>query len=134
MSDFVSVGTIGDFISGQGKMVTVSGRHVALFRLGDEFYAELTASFTAKRDRLCAGLLAAGLQPLRPAGTYFVNATIDGDGVGFCRELPERAGVVAIPTSVFYDHEEVGRSLVRFAFCKRDTVIDEAAARLAQAR
>jgi N-succinyldiaminopimelate aminotransferase len=103
----------------------------AALGLGDEFYAALTASFVAKRDRLCAGLLAAGLEPLRPAGTYFVNAQVAGDGVAFCRELPERAGVVAIPTFVFYDHAEVGRSLVRFAFCKRDAVIDEAAARLA---
>ena len=51
----------------------------------------------------------------------------------FCRELVERAGVVAIPTSVFYDDEEAGRSLVRFAFCKRAGVIDEAARRLAAA-
>jgi N-succinyldiaminopimelate aminotransferase len=101
--------------------------------LGDEFYGGLAADFVAKRDRLCAGLLAAGLEPLRPAGTYFVNAVVEGDGAEFCRALPERAGVVAIPTSVFYDHPEVGRSLVRFAFCKRDAVIDEAAARLARA-
>jgi N-succinyldiaminopimelate aminotransferase len=106
----------------------------AALALGDGFYAELAASFVAKRDRLCAGLLAAGLEPLRPAGTYFVNARVDGDGVAFCRALPERAGVVAIPTSVFYDSAEVGRSLVRFAFCKRDAVIDEAASRLAGAR
>jgi N-succinyldiaminopimelate aminotransferase len=105
----------------------------AALGLGDEFYAALTASFVAKRDRLCAGLEAAGLEPLRPAGTYFVNARVDGDGAQFCRELPERAGVVAIPTSVFYDHPEVGRELVRFAFCKRDSVIDEAAGKLAHA-
>jgi len=104
----------------------------AALGLGDEFYAALTASFAAKRDRLCAGLLAAGLEPLRPAGTYFVNARVDGDGAEFCRSLPARAGVVAIPTAVFYDHAEVGRSLVRFAFCKRDSVIDKAAARLAR--
>jgi N-succinyldiaminopimelate aminotransferase len=104
----------------------------AALGLDDSFYASLTASFVAKRDRLCAGLVAAGLEPLRPAGTYFVNAVVDGDGVEFCRSLPERAGVVAIPTSVFYDDAEVGRSLVRFAFCKRDEVIDEAAARLAR--
>jgi N-succinyldiaminopimelate aminotransferase len=103
----------------------------AALALDDDFYAALTASFTAKRDRLCAGLSAAGLEPLRSAGTYFVNAVVEGDGVEFCRELPARAGVVAIPTSVFYDDKEVGRSLVRFAFCKRDSVIDEAAARLA---
>jgi N-succinyldiaminopimelate aminotransferase len=105
----------------------------AALALDDAFYASLRAGFVAKRDRLCAGLLAAGLQPLRPAGTYFVNAVVEGDGVEFCRSLPARAGVVAIPTSVFYDDAAVGRSLVRFAFCKRDEVIDEAAARLAGA-
>jgi N-succinyldiaminopimelate aminotransferase len=101
--------------------------------LGDEFYAQLTTAFRAKRDRLCAGLEAAGLAPLRPAGTYFVNARVDGDGGDFCNALPDRAGVVAIPTAVFYDDPDVGRSLVRFAFCKREAVIDEAAARLAAA-
>jgi N-succinyldiaminopimelate aminotransferase len=109
-------------------------QHAAAAALGldDSFYAGLATSFVAKRDRLCAGLEAAGLAVLRPAGTYFVNAVVDGDGVEFCRSLPARAGVVAIPTSVFYDDREVGRSLVRFAFCKRDSVIDEAAARLAR--
>jgi N-succinyldiaminopimelate aminotransferase len=58
---------------------------------------------------------------------------VDGEGVAFCRELPARAGVVAIPTAVFYDDPDAGRSLVRFAFCKRDAVIDEAATRLARA-
>jgi N-succinyldiaminopimelate aminotransferase len=100
--------------------------------MGDAFYAGLAESFKAKRDRLCAGLEAAGLRPLMPAGGYFVNAQVE-DGAAFCRELPERAGIVAIPTSVFYDHPEAGRSLVRFAFCKREAVIDEAAARLAVA-
>jgi N-succinyldiaminopimelate aminotransferase len=105
----------------------------AALGLGDEFYARLTAAFTAKRDRLCAGLRAAGLEPLPVAGTYFVNTHVEGSGEEFCRELPERAGVVAIPTAVFYDNREVGHSLVRFAFCKRESVIDEAAARLAGA-
>jgi N-succinyldiaminopimelate aminotransferase len=99
----------------------------------DAFYAQLAADYRTKRDHLCAGLAAAGLEPIPPAGTYFVNVRVDGDGAEFCRELPERAGVVAIPTSVFYDDPEAGRSLVRFAFCKRDEVIDDAAARLARA-
>jgi N-succinyldiaminopimelate aminotransferase len=105
----------------------------AALALGDAFYAGLGEAFRAKRDRLCAGLEAAGLRPLRPAGTYFVNAQVDGDGAAFCRALPERAGIVAIPTGVFYDDPDAGRSLVRFAFCKREAVIDEAAARLAAA-
>jgi N-succinyldiaminopimelate aminotransferase len=101
--------------------------------LGDEVYAALAGELRVKRDRLCAGLEAAGLEVLRPAGTYFANVDCKRDGVAFCRELVERAGVVAIPTSVFYDDEEAGRSLVRFAFCKRESVIDEAAGRLASA-
>jgi N-succinyldiaminopimelate aminotransferase len=101
--------------------------------LGDEVYAALASELRVKRDHLCAGLEAAGLEVLRPAGTYFANVDCKRDGVAFCRELVERAGVVAIPTSVFYDDEEAGRSLVRFAFCKRESVIDEAARRLASA-
>src|SRR5919109_5641117 len=105
----------------------------AALALGDSFYEALTASFRGKRDRLCAGLRAGGLEPLPVAGTYFVNVTVEGSGEDFCRALPERAGVGAVPTAVFYDHAEVGRSLVRFAFCKRESVIDEAAERLARA-
>ena len=68
------------------------------------------------------------------ASTYFINADVGSDAVEFCRSLPERAGVVAIPTSVFYDDKDAARSLVRFAFCKRDEVIAEASRRLAALR
>ena len=103
----------------------------AALALPDEFYVRFAEDLRGKRDRLCAGLEAAGLAPLRPAGTYFVNARVQ-DGAAFCRALPERAGVVAIPTAVFYDDPDAGAGLVRFAFCKRDSVIDEAARRLAK--
>jgi N-succinyldiaminopimelate aminotransferase len=83
------------------------------------------------RDQLCAGLAEAGLDPIVPAGTYFVNADVHGDAVTFCRELPHRAGVVAIPTGAFYDDKTAAPTLVRFAFCKRGEVIAEAARRLA---
>jgi N-succinyldiaminopimelate aminotransferase len=87
-----------------------------------------------KRDRLSDGLAAAGFGVLPAAGTYFVTADIRplgaDDGLAFCRALPERAGVVAVPTVVFYDDVVAGRPLVRFACCKRLDVIDEAAARL----
>jgi N-succinyldiaminopimelate aminotransferase len=101
--------------------------------LGDEVYGGLASGLRAKRDHLCDGLAAAGLEVLRPAGTYFANVDAGREGVAFCRELVETAGVVAIPTSVFYDDPEAGRNLVRFAFCKRPEVIDEAARRLASA-
>ena len=53
--------------------------------------------------------------------------------MSFCLALPERAGVVAIPTQVFYDDAEAGRQLVRWAFCKERDVIEEGLARLASA-
>ncbi len=98
------------------------------------YYTGLRDSLRDKRDRLCAGLTDAGFEVLRPAGTYFVTADITGlggtDGVEFCWSLPERCGVVAVPTQVFYDDVAAGRHLIRFAFCKRDEVLDEAVARL----
>src|SRR5215204_4586995 len=106
--------------------------------LPDAYFESFRAGMQAKRDRLCAGLEAAGLEVFRPAGTYFVTTDIrplgEDDGHAFCLALPERAGVVAVPTVVFCDDKEVGRPLVRFAFCKREEVIDEGAARLARLR
>ncbi|MEU4722909.1 pyridoxal phosphate-dependent aminotransferase [Nonomuraea dietziae] len=96
--------------------------------------AELRAALQSKRDRLMSGLSGAGFEVLKPSGTYFVQTDIRPlgftDGLELTRRLPELAGVVAIPTQVFYDHPERGRHFVRFAFCKKDEVIDEAVARL----
>jgi N-succinyldiaminopimelate aminotransferase len=103
----------------------------AALRLPPEHLADLRTSLSAKRDLLCEGLSQAGLRPLKPAGGYFVNADVGADAVEFCAELPERCGVVAIPTSVFYDDRASASTLVRFAFCKRSDVIAEAARRLA---
>lgn len=104
----------------------------------DEYFAQARDALRAKRDRLCAGLEAAGLEVLRPAGGYFATVDIrsigEQDGRVFCRELPQRAGVVAVPVVAFYDDESIGRPLVRFAYCKRDEVIDAAAERLAGLR
>jgi N-succinyldiaminopimelate aminotransferase len=108
----------------------------AALALGEAPYTTLAAELRAKRDRLCDGLRAAGLDPLVPEGTYFVNADAAAlgatDGHVFCRELPARCGVVAIPTAAFYGDPDAGRTLVRFAFCKREAVIDEAVERLAR--
>ena len=91
-----------------------------------------------KRDLLCSGLATAGFDVYEPGGTYFITTDVgplgEKDGVEFCRALPGRCGVVAIPNSVFYDDAQVGRSQVRFAFCKRDEVLEDAAARLARLR
>nr|WP_234361945.1 pyridoxal phosphate-dependent aminotransferase [Plantactinospora sp. BB1] len=102
--------------------------------LPDDYYHGYRADLQARRDQLSAGLVEAGFEVLVPEGTYFVTADITAlggrDGVEFCRSLPERCGVVAVPTQVFYDHVEAGRRLVRFAFCKRPEVLAEAVTRL----
>jgi N-succinyldiaminopimelate aminotransferase len=103
--------------------------------LGDDFYAALRDGLRAKRDVLCDGLRAAGFEVFVPQGTYFATVDIRSvggdDGLEFCRALPSRCGVVAIPSSVFYEDPATGRHLVRFAFCKRTDVLTEAAERLA---
>jgi N-succinyldiaminopimelate aminotransferase len=110
------------------------------YALGNEqtWVEELRKTLEARRDRLITGLEAAGFATYRPQGTYFVQADIRPlgftDGFELARALPEKAGVVAIPTQVFYDDAEAGRHFVRFAFCKREAVIDEAVERLARLR
>ncbi len=103
-------------------------------RLGDDFFDGYTAEMKAKRDRLCAGLAGTGLEVLVPEGTYFASCDIrsigETNGIDFCLGLPERAGVVAVPTMVFYDDREAGAPIIRFAFCKKDEVLDEAVRRL----
>jgi N-succinyldiaminopimelate aminotransferase len=102
--------------------------------LPDEYFTTFNAGLRERRDRLVAGLTDAGFTVQPSEGTYFVTTDITPlggkDGLEFCRSLPERCGVVAVPTQVFYDHQDEGRHLVRFAFCKRLDVIDEAAQRL----
>jgi N-succinyldiaminopimelate aminotransferase len=106
-------------------------------RLPDEVYDTATAELRTKRDLLADGLAAAGMRPLVPEGTYFVTADItplgESDDVAFCLGLPERAGVVAVPTSVFHQHPPAGSCVVRFAFCKRTEVLAEAVERLVRA-
>jgi N-succinyldiaminopimelate aminotransferase len=102
--------------------------------LPDDYYTGFRDGLQARRDQLTAGLADAGFDVLPSEGTYFVTADISGlggrDGVEFCRSLPQRCGVVAVPTQVFYDDAGAGRRLVRFAFCKRPEVLAEAVARL----
>ncbi|ODA69471.1 putative N-succinyldiaminopimelate aminotransferase DapC [Streptomyces sp. AVP053U2] len=107
--------------------------------LPDTYFEGFRADMLAKRDVLAAGLAEAGFEVFRTAGTYFITTDIrplgavlskDGDGFAFCRALPERAGVVAIPNAVFYDHREAGAPFVRFAFCKQTAVLEEAVSRL----
>lgn len=98
------------------------------------YFEGFAATLQARRDQLCAGLEEIGFTTYVPEGTYFTTTDIRplgyDDGIAFCRALPELAGVVAVPTQVFYDDQEAGRPLVRWAFCKQESVIAEALERL----
>jgi N-succinyldiaminopimelate aminotransferase len=104
--------------------------------LPDSYYAQLRDDLRAKRDLMAGGLRDIGFEVYQPDGTYFVTTDIaalgETDGVEFCRTLPDRVGVVAIPSAVFYDDKEAGRTQVRFAFCKQKGVLQEALTRLAK--
>ncbi|NDL57498.1 pyridoxal phosphate-dependent aminotransferase [Phytoactinopolyspora mesophila] len=122
------------FVSGGPLQPAVA----AALGLGDEFYTELAGSMQRKRDLLVDGLRAAGLDVFPTSGTYFVitDAAALGfdDGIELCQQLPDLIGVAAVPVSVFCDDKESTKSLVRFAYCKRDEVLREAAERLSRLR
>lgn len=102
--------------------------------LPDSYFADVGANLGKKRDLLSNGLRDIGLTTFHTSGTFFVTTDVssvgDEDAATFCANLPYRAGVVAIPSSVFYDDKAAGRNLVRWTFCKRDDVLEEALRRL----
>lgn len=100
----------------------------------DAFFTGFLADYRARRDKICRGLAEVGFGVREPGGTYFVLADLRplgyDDDVAFCRMLPEKYGVAAIPPTAFYEHTSHGKHLVRFAFCKTDQVLDEGLRRL----
>ena len=103
----------------------------AALRLPAAEVEALRDDLRAKRDQLCSGLEAAGLRPLTPAGTYFVNADVGEDAVEFCASCPSGAGSSRFRRACSMTTRTPRATLVRFAFCKRPEVIAEAAERLA---
>jgi N-succinyldiaminopimelate aminotransferase len=102
--------------------------------MNDEYFVGVAADLKARRDQFCDGLASIGWTMERPQATYFAVADIrqfgEDDGWAFCRSLVRDPGVAAVPTEVFYDDATAGKPLIRFAFCKRPEVIDEAVRRL----
>ncbi|MEC7116091.1 MAG: pyridoxal phosphate-dependent aminotransferase [Actinomycetota bacterium] len=102
--------------------------------LPDHYFDNFLEDMKVKRDCLSQGLEKAGLTTFTPQGTYYVTADIENlgyeDGKQFCLDLPVQCGVVAVPNVVFYDNKDLGSTLIRFAFCKRLDVLEEAVERL----
>jgi N-succinyldiaminopimelate aminotransferase len=104
------------------------------YRAPDSFFEGFIADYRHKRDLLCDSLRAIGFDVLTPQGTYFATTDIRSmgydDDVEFCRMLPARFGVAAIPTSAFYTNKHAGKHLVRWAFCKTQPVLEAGLERL----
>lgn len=101
----------------------------------DGYFASLSANLQARRDQMAAGLAEIGFAVLPTNGSYFITTDFtplrfNDDDVAFCRHITEHAGVTAIPVSAFYDAPDAPRHYARFAFCKREEVLDEALSRL----
>ncbi|MCP4227480.1 MAG: pyridoxal phosphate-dependent aminotransferase [Actinomycetia bacterium] len=106
-------------------------------RLGDGYFDRFVGELQAKRDLLGRYLTEAGFDVFTPEGTYFTTVDITPvggtDSIDFCLGLPERAGVVAVPSAVFYQDRHNGKHLVRFCFAKQDGILIDAGQRLVTA-
>jgi aminotransferase len=109
----------------------------AALRIGPPYYQRLAAEYRERRDRLHAALVAGGFTTKLPEGAYYLLCDIShlgfADDVAFARWLVETVGVAGVPGSAFFSRPELGRTLIRFTFCKRAETLDAAAARLADA-
>jgi N-succinyldiaminopimelate aminotransferase len=100
----------------------------------DDYFVGAAQALRQKRDLFATGLEAAGFKAFPSRGTFFITTDItplsDEDGYTFCLQLPQRCGVVAIPSAVFYDDKDAGRHFVRWMFSKRRDVLEDAVERL----
>ncbi len=100
----------------------------------ESYYTQLLADYTRRKDWLCEALVDLGFTVYPPEGTYYALVDISSlgfdDDLEFCRMLPEKAGVAAIPCSCFWKDRKGGRHLVRFCFCKKDETLKEGINRL----
>jgi aminotransferase len=124
---------IHDFVS-IGAAAPLQDAGAVAYRLPRDYYARLAADYQARRDRLCGALLAVGFDLEPPQGAYYVMADIGAfgvtDDIAFARHLVREVGVATVPGSSFFHVKALGKSYIRFCFCKRDETLDAAIDRL----
>ena len=125
---------VHDFLTVGAPAPLQEGVAVAIETLGRDYYHTLAREYRARRDLLCGALTAAGFKCTPPEGAYYVLADFSAlstlPDVEFARRLTAEHGVAPVPGSSFYSRPEMGRKEVRFAFCKTDDLLREAAERL----
>jgi aminotransferase len=103
-----------------------------------DYYNHLALDYRSRRTVLCDALTEAGFSFTQPEGAYYVLADFselsDKDDVTFAKWMCEEIGVATVPGSSFYSDKQLGRSLVRFAFCKKYETLKRAAERLVTVR
>ncbi len=128
MHDFLTV----------GAAAPLQEAGVAALRLPEDYYRKLCADYLRRRDRMLAGLEEAGFHCFKPRGAYYIMTDISAFGfqndIEFVRYMVKEIGVAAVPGSSFYKGPSAGSQQVRFAFCKSDATLDEAARRLLKLR
>ena len=111
---------------------------VGMETLGDDYYDDLARDYERRRDILCAGLVTAGFKCRPPQGAYYVMADFSGlselPDAEFAKWLTIEHGVASVPGSSFYSRPELGRTQVRFAFCKTEDMLHQAVERLQRVR
>jgi aspartate/methionine/tyrosine aminotransferase len=124
---------VHDFLT-VGAAAPLQEAGIAALGVSDRYYAELAEKYVVRRNRLLEILEEHGFTCYRPSGAYYIMTDIAGfgfpDDVQFARYLVKEIGVAAVPGSSFYRNPALGRTKLRFCFCKRDETLDAAAQRL----
>jgi aminotransferase len=129
---------VHDFLTVGAPAPLQEGVAAALETLPPAYYTDMARAYRRRRDILVEALGRAGFRCIAPEGAYYVLADFsslsDQDDTAFSQWLTATIGVAPVPGSSFFSHADLGRTLVRFAFCKTDDMLEEAARRLAQIR
>jgi aminotransferase len=128
---------IHDYVS-IGAAAPLQAAGAFAYRMPRDYYTRLAADYQARRDRLCRALVDVGFTLDPPRGAYYVMADIQAfgatDDVAFARHLVRDVGVATVPGSSFFHDKSLGRSFIRFCFCKKDETLDAAIDRLRKLR
>jgi len=125
---------VHDFLT-VGAAAPLQAAGAAALSLPESYYVELAEGYQRRRDMLLGLLEPRGFVCFKPAGAYYVMTDIAGfgfsDDLEFARYLVSEVGVAAVPGSSFYHDPSLGRTKVRFTFCKRDETLQAAGQKLA---